>query len=491
MRPRATARSGRIPGATFWLWLAVLGAALPASAADSPPFRAGAYAADITPKEFPISSNGSMTDKQMTGAHDPLHARCLVLDDGRTQLAIVVCDSCMIPRDVFDEAKRLAAAATGIPAEHMLMSATHTHTAVTATGVFQSDPVESYRQFLVRQLAAGVQQAFEQREPARIGWGTADDPSQVFNRRWFTRPGVQNEDPFGRTTDRVRMNPGYNPTNNQEPAGPVDPEVCVLSVQAVDGRPLAVLANYSLHYVGGPPGGLLSADYFGEFATRIAERLGAADVQPPFVGIMSNGTSANINNSDYSRERSVRREPFEQIRVVAASVADAAYRAVQGCEYWDWVPLDAEIEELELGIRLPSPEDVTQAKTWLAEAGPPPYSERKHIYARETVLLAHYPPRARVLLQALRIGESAIVSSPCETFVETGLAVKEQSPFKMTFTIELANGYNGYLPTPEHHDLGGYETWRARSSYLARDAEPQIRRTQLELLRRLQSAAAP
>jgi hypothetical protein len=48
--------------------------------------------------------------------------------------------------------------------------------------------------------------------------------------------------------------------------------------------------------------------------------------------------------------------------------------------------------------------------------------------------------------------------------------------------IELANGYNGYLPTPEQHTLGGYETWRAKSSYLARDAEPQLRRTLLQLL---------
>ena len=78
-----------------------------------------------------------------------------------------------------------------------------------------------------------------------------------------------------------------------------------------------------------------------------------------------------------------------------------------------------------------------------------------------------------------------IVSSPCETFVETGLAIKKQSPLKPTFTIELANGYNGYLPTPEQHQLGGYETWRARSSYLAVDAEPKLRSTLLALLKKV------
>ena len=56
------------------------------------------------------------------------------------------------------------------------------------------------------------------------------------------------------------------------------------------------------------------------------------------------------------------------------------------------------------------------------------------------------------------------------------------SPFKNTFTIELANGHYGYLPTPEQHLLGGYETWRARSSYLAVNSEPKVRKTILELL---------
>src|SRR5688572_14752467 len=113
--------------------------ASPLPAADAKKvFRAGAHAMDITPQKFPISVNGGMQDRQATKANDRLHARCLVLDDGATQLAIVVCDSCMIPRDILDDAKRRASRATGIPGERMLVSATHTHTAPTVAGVFQS-----------------------------------------------------------------------------------------------------------------------------------------------------------------------------------------------------------------------------------------------------------------------------------------------------------------------------------------------------------------
>ena len=81
----------------------------------------------------------------------------------------------------------------------------------------------------------------------------------------------------------------------------------------------------------------------------------------------------------------------------------------------------------------------------------------------------------RAVVQALRIGEDlAIVAVPCEVFAEIGLEIKKRSPFKNTFIISLANGYNGYLPTPGQHALGGYETWRSGWSYLEVDASTKI-----------------
>ncbi len=98
----------------------------------------------------------------------------------------------------------------------------------------------------------------------------------------------------------------------------------------------------------------------------------------------------------------------------------------------------------------------------------------EELYARESVLLADFPSEVPVILQAIRIGDVGIASVPCEVFVEIGLDLKKTTPLKSMFTIELANGYNGYLPTPAQHKLGGYETWRARSSYLELEAAPKI-----------------
>lgn len=453
-------------------------------------FRAGAYAMDITPEKFPISSNGQLTDRQVTAVHDPLHARCLVLDDGRTKIAIVICDSCMIPRKVFDDAKRLAALKAEIPTSRMLMAATHTHTAVTVGGVFQSEPDLDYQKFLVERIAEGIAKANANLQPARLGVGVGNDPTQVFNRRWLLKDGKFGEDPFGNSTDRAKMNPGNHP-DKTKPAGPIDPQIGLLSLQTPSGQPLAVLANYSLHYVGGVGGNVLSADYFGEFANRIARRLDATKVDPPFVGIMSNGTSGDINNVNYALKTRPRREPFEQISIVAESVAENAHKALREMKYEENPTITMMEKEIVLGVRRPSEKDVARAKELLAAAGDGPYKTLPEVYARETLLMTKYPATVTVKLQAIRIGSLGIAAIPCETFVETGLAIKKHSPMKPTFTIELANGYNGYLPTPEQHALGGYETWRARSSYLAVDAEPKIRETVLQLLQRVKSEVDP
>ena len=97
-------------------------------------FRAGAYATDVAPATFPVLVNGGFLQSRAARVNDPVRARCLVLDDGSSRLAIVVVDSCMMPRELLDKAKDLAHENTGIPTDHILISATHTHSAPAAMG---------------------------------------------------------------------------------------------------------------------------------------------------------------------------------------------------------------------------------------------------------------------------------------------------------------------------------------------------------------------
>lgn len=434
------------------------------------PLRAGAFAMNVTPEHFPISVNGGMADRLATKANDPLHARCLVLDDGKTKLAFVVVDSCMIPREILDEAKKRASAKTGIPTANMLISATHTHTAPTVGGVFQSDPDERYIKFLTAKIAEGIESAHANLAPAEIGWGVAKEPAQLNNRRWRMKPGTMLTDPFGGTTDQVKMNPTPNAPDLLEPAGPTDPDVSVLAVRTPDGKPIALFANYSLHYVGDLPP--LSADYFGVFAERIGGLLGANE---KFVGILSNGTSGDVNNIRFRGEAVKVEKAGDRCRLVAEAVAKAAKQAYDGSTFHKQLTLAAAEEEIELRVRKPTAAELERAKGLLAKAGDRVLKGMDEIYARESVLLATYPDTVKLKLQALRVGELGVVAIPCEVFTEIGLVIKKTSPHKPTFTVSLANGYNGYLPTPAQHKLGGYETWRARSSYLEVEASDKMR----------------
>jgi hypothetical protein len=453
----------------------------PALHAQEKLFRAGAFAQDITPARFPVSVNGGMQDRQATSAHDRLHARCLVLDDGKTKIAIAVCDSCMIPREITDTAKAIAKDATGIPPERILISATHTHTAPTLRGAFQSEPNEDYIKELPAMIAAGIAKADKRLTPAKIGWAVGKDETQVFNRRWKVKPGSKLLDnPFG-GTDLVKMNPGYQHPDLIDPAGPTDPEITILSVQTPEGKPVALLANYSLHYVGGLPA--LSADYFGVFAEKMRELLGG---DKSFVGIMSNGTSGDINNINFAGKSPGKQEPGEQIRIVSDSVAKAALAAHKTIKHHDWVALAMTQKEIELNVRKPTKTEVFRAREILdraAEDKKKVLTTLPEVYARETDLMTRFPDKVKIILQAIRIGELGICACPCETFVEIGLELKKKSPLRPTCTIELANGYNGYLPTPEQHALSGYETWRARSSYLEVNASRTITATLLDLLK--------
>ena len=449
-------------------------------------FRAGASVVDVTPLKFPVSMTGSFTDRKATSAHDPLHIRCLVLDDGRIRVALVVCDSCLIPREVFDAAKKSASQKTKILTSRMLMSATHTHTAPTAYGMAQCKPDPEYLDFLTRQIAAAVEKANNNLEPARIGWGVAQVPDQVFNRRWKMNPAQIPPDPFGNTTDKVRTNPGRFNAHFLEPAGPTDPEVSFVSIQSPSGQPRALLASYSLHYVGGIKPGALSADYFGEFAQQLEDRVKSKS----FVGILANGTSGDVNNINV-RDPAVALMPFEKIREVAGILSEAVSKAAQEAPHHAWVPLAMVEREISLGVRRPDANQLTRARDLIAASTQETIATVPLVYAQEAVALSQFPEKVRVKLQALRIGQLGIVAEPCEAFAEIGLEIKRKSPFKPTFVIGLANGYRGYLPTAEQHELGGYETWPSRWSYLEQDASDKIVESLLEMLAEISPATSP
>ncbi|MBL9131301.1 MAG: neutral/alkaline non-lysosomal ceramidase N-terminal domain-containing protein [Verrucomicrobiaceae bacterium] len=456
--------------------------------ADKPVLRAGAAAVDITPTQFPMNMPGGFSANMAEKAHDPFHASALVLDDGKTTLAMVVVDNLGAGPDVLNEAKALAAAKTGMKPENMLISSTHTHSGPSLNT--RSEAAAAYYKQFVEGVARSITQAHAALQPAAVGAAAHPLPDEVFNRRWFLKPGKMPLNPFGRM-DTVKMNPGTSPDVIDRPAGPTDPDITILSVEDTKRKQIALFANYSLHYVGGAPAGEMSADYFGEFARLMPSRLRG---NGKMVAMMSNGTSGDINNIPFGATRPPR-EPFEQIRIVAQKAADTAWLAHRKIERHEaGARLGMLQRAITLKYRRPSAQDVAEAKAVLAVKDKDAIEKLPRLaqnYAHSVVSAAERPEETiTVTIQAIRVGDFAVCGIPFETFVEIGLDLKKRSPFPQTMVIGLANGRHGYLPTPEQHKLGGYETWLG-TNVVQEDTSVILTDNLLEMLAELRKAETP
>jgi putative membrane-bound dehydrogenase-like protein len=294
-------------------------------------------------------------------------------------------------------------------------------------------------------------------------------------RQWVFRPDRMLTDPFGQQNVRVNMHPGYQNTSTIGPSGPVDPDLSILSLQTTNGVPIAVLANYSMHYFGSDA---VSADYFGRFCDGLRESIVSepAKDKPEFVAIMSQGTAGDMHWMDYGKPKT-----NLTIDGYAAALVKEAHEAYRTIEYRADATLAMHERDLHLRVREPDEQRLVWAKGVVEKMGDRPPKTIPEVYAREAIEL-HKNPTRDVKVAAIRIGDVGITTISCEVFALTGLKIKAQSPLPHTFNIELANGEDGYIPPAELHPLGGYTTWPARSACLEVGAEEKITETAIALL---------
>jgi hypothetical protein len=283
--------------------------------------------------------------------------------------------------------------------------------------------------------------------------------------------------------DKVKTNPSGAEDKIVKRVSQMDTRLHYLALKEVDDRWIGLLGNYSMHYVGDWPNGTVTADYFGYFSRHIAAKLNADDA---FVGMLSNGTSGDANIWDFLQPDRYPKEFFKKSELIGNDLATRVFEALQNTS-WDADPVLACIyDEIAMPVCKPSSEEL-QAATEIVKTSDFENIEAneeglKKLYAREQVLLNEYPDTVPFPLQAMKIGSCIIGALAGEFFAETGLWLRGK--LKTTyFTITMANGYFGYVPPPHQIELGGYETWRCRTSFL--HSEKEIREKLLTMIQKL------
>ncbi len=377
-------------------------------------FQAGSAVIDISPPKLPVLVNGGMMSRYVDKIKTPIHARAIVISDAKTQVAIVVADSCMMSREFLDDAKAMAAKKTGIPVDKMLISATHAHSAPASMGCLGTDPDPAYVPFLKEKLVEAIAAAQAARAPAKIGFAKADAAEFTALRQWIRRPDKLAEDPFGNMSVRANMHAGRLWDDAVGESGPEDPDLSLISIQTKDGQPVAVLANFSMHYFGDKD---ISADYFGLFSEGLKQRI---DPQGRMVGIMSHGCSGDIYRVDYKVPEKDRPKPT--IDEYTSGLLDIAMKAYATIQYREDSDIAMAEQRMTLKYRVPDKQRLEWAQRIMAEMGDRLAKTTTEVYAREQVIL-HERQQTEIVVQALRIGDIGIATTPNETY-----APRPQSP---------------------------------------------------------------
>ena len=424
---------------------------LSAPAAD---LEAGVAVVDITPPTG-YRLSGYFHERTSTGTHDPLLAKAIVLRQGDESAALAFCDVIGISLEVSAAARQEASANTGIPADNILIAATHCHTGPLYEGTFRNlyhglameregkDPCEpvDYAAELAKKLVAAIETAAGTVQPVALETADITQQGLSFNRRFHMKGGGP-----------VRFNPGKMNPNILRVAGPIDPDVgFVLARGASDNTPIFSLSVFALHLdtVGGTD---FSADYPHYLEETLQQELGEE-----FVSVFGIGTCGDINHIDVSHKR--RQKGHGEAERIGSGLGATVVAALDSVHAVENPSLAVRSVTVDVPIMQCTPEEAAEAHEVLlkAETEPTPFLER--VEARQTLRVAtRGTATVPMEVQVFRLGkDEAIVGLPGEIFVDLGLAIKKASPFAKTIVIELANDIPAYIPTRKAITEGSYE----------------------------------
>jgi neutral ceramidase len=433
-------------------------------------FRMGAATAKITPPVGSIMGN-SYGITVSEGVHDDLYSKALVFERAGVKTAFIALDLISLPHELVASTREMITRLTGIPGSNIIMTATHVHAGPQMNPLFwesvggiPKQKSEAYLKDLPGAISESVELAENKLQPVRASVGTFQENSINFNRRFLMKDGS------------FKTNPGRLNDNSVRPMGPVDPELSVVLFESLDSQPVAILVNFALH-VAVVGGNHFSADFPGTVSALLGEVYGQE-----LVTVFTNGTSGNVNHIDVMQPDQL--NSYEESARIGTILAGNVLKTLSSLQQISLNSLQVHTERVELPVPVIPPGEEKWAQEIMKQYGKsesPPFNDVVRAWrildlvelssgvryaSTTTVPLVKGGGALSSEIQVLAIGnELALVGFPGDAFVELGLAIKLNSPFRFTIVNEQSgNGSISYVPNRKAFPEGGYEVLSARFS---------------------------
>lgn len=446
---------------------------------------AGAACVEITPPLSIPYLGYAPRHAFFEGVHDPLFARAVVVDDGKRRAALIAADSIGFRRSLLGEERDFVAEVreqvwrwTGIPPEGVMLSATHAHSTPETVGIrpLREHPgALAWLETLRDQLASAVALADRRRAPARLKRGSIPVEGVAHCRRIRGNDG------------RIYRYSRRPPDDQVASFGVTDRELVVLLFERPDGSPGIVLTHFACHPVTVQVQPLVSADFPGVLTALIEESVPGCE-QCLFL----QGAAGSVNPvRDDTRD-------WADVHRYGLTLAGATLQLLGQMAAPDW-PVEAERVRFErTTLELPSrplpppgPLEAVLAEARERAAAAASDEERQRLVRAALgleeqllrVQLGEGPFAAEV--QALLIGDTALVGLPGEPFCGMGLAIKGFSDSPRALCLGYANDWLGYFAPPTAWEEGGYEVSLGTWSLVGPEAYDLLLDAARRLLRKL------
>ena len=427
---------------------------------------------DITP---PLGTliRGHPVSLPAEGVESNLYATAMYLDDGKTEVVFVSCDVVSVPNDMVINIVHEAEGVTGIPADNIIVCATHTHSGPSIGGISIGGPSstgESYLSNFKNRIIESIQQAKINSIPGNIYFAEGEIEGYAFNRRFIMSDGT------------IETHPLKNDPNIVKPEGPHSKDIFVWYLGNAEGEPVGIAVNFACHAtVMQRDNVLISSDFPGKTVEYINKHFSSGVTSLYFQGTCGNICQVNPLDPSSSEvgvgwiktmgkalgQRTIdiveksKTTGTGNIRVISKTIEIPLRELDPDLVAWAHESRDDPFEQPTLsdyGVELY--DKIEYPCVSLVDMFKTPYWANSYKKTILSLAKAAASERTRVLtLKVVAQDNWACVTLPGEFFIEWGNKIREDSPFEHTTVVGYANGYNGYIPTKKAFErAGGYET---------------------------------